>query len=83
MTEKLPELKEFSDFTTFTVLGNTVNVLSFTTDQGISTVAEIGSRIYHLGDLPGDVSTAIVAWQYEYKRFLTDDEFQKTIDENW
>lgn len=76
-------MDNYNEYKTFYVLDEIVEVISFETDYGVSTVAEINGVNCYLGDMDWDISAAISAWQMVNGRHLTDDEFIKTIKENW
>jgi hypothetical protein len=76
-------VENYNEYKAFDVLGEIVEVISFDTDYGISTVAEINGINYYLGDMDWDISAAIAAWQIANDRCLTDKEFIKVIKENW
>ena len=75
-------MEQVSNYIEFLVLEQKVYILSFMTSHGISTVAEINSRNYYLGNTEPDVTAAVLAWQYENNRFINDDEFEKVINDN-
>jgi hypothetical protein len=76
-------MENYNEYKTFYVLDEIVEIISFDTDYGVSTVAEINGHNYYLGDMEWDIGAAIMAWQIANDRYLTDDEFTKTIKENW
>jgi len=76
-------MDNYNEYKAFDVLGEIVEVISFETDYGISTVAEINGVNYYLGDMSWDVGAAIEAWKLANGRPLTDKEFTKVIEENW
>lgn len=72
----------YKDHTTFTVLGNEINLYSETLEYGQNTVAEMEKRIYYLGPEQPGVGAAIIAWQAFNGRDLTDEELRKVLAEN-
>jgi len=75
-------MEDFSDFITFHVNGNEVNVLTIEADTGTNTVAEINNKYCYLGDVKPDVYAAISAWQIIFNRKLKDWEVTQNIQAN-
>lgn len=76
-------MDNYNEYKAFDILGEIVEVISFDTDYGVSTVAEINGVNYYLGDMDWDIGSAIEAWKLVNNRPLTDEEFIKVIKENW
>lgn len=72
----------YKDYTTFTVLGQEINLVSDETDYGRNTVAEITDSYYYLGDEFPTVATAILAWQEVNGRNLTGEELHRVLLDN-
>lgn len=75
-------LKEFSDFTTFDILGQKVNLILSDQEYDYSgyLTAEIDDKYYQLGIQDLDINAAIVAWQMHFDMKLTDDEIKSLMD---
>lgn len=72
----------YKDYTTFTVLGEEIGLISSETAYGRSTVAEIDDQFYYLdGELP-TVASAIMAWQELNNRDLTNEEIIQVMEDN-
>jgi len=51
-------------------------------DGILNTVAEIGNKLYYLGDESPNIIAAVIAWQEVNDRILTQEEISKVFDEN-
>jgi hypothetical protein len=72
----------YKDYTTFNILGEELNIFSFETEYGRSTVAELSNQFYYLGDEPNDLETALFAWQDMRNKTLTLEEFEEIVSIN-
>jgi len=75
-------MQEFNNFTTYNVLGIKISIVSFETDYGINTVAEINNHYHYLGNVDTDVYAAILTYQDINNKFLSDEEFDKVLKDN-
>ena len=75
-------MKEFSDFVSFDIMGQSVNLIL--TDQEYDypeyLTAEIEDKYYYLGKQDADINSAIIAWQIHYDMELTDDEIGSLLN---
>ena len=76
-------MNEFSDFVSFNILGQSVNLLSLDDEYDYPEylVAEIEDKYYYLGKQDADINSAIIAWQYHYDMILTDQEISSLTSE--
>ncbi len=70
------------DYLTFTLMGKELNVISDETSYGRNTVVEIGERFHYMGSEPGNIATAIFAWQEVNGRDLTSEELRQVMVDN-
>lgn len=67
---------------TFQVLDSAIHLYSEELQHGYSTIAEIGDKLFHLGNEVANISTAIFAWEYVNNRLLTQEELRQVLTEN-
>lgn len=72
----------YKDYVSFKILGSEVNLITENFDHGLHTVAEIGSRYYHLGNEPCNLTVAISAWQRAKNKILSSDEIDLIYTDN-
>lgn len=72
----------YKDYVSFKILGSEVNLITENFDHGLHTVAEIGSRYYHLGNEPCNLTAAVIAWQRAKNTILSGEEIDLILLEN-
>lgn len=72
----------YKDYTTFTILGEKVNLISSETENGLMTVVEIGNYFYYLGSEPPNIESVLFAFQDLKGISLQEDVVQKIILDN-
>jgi len=73
---------EHRDYTTFSILGQEINIISEDLGHVRNTVAEIDGSFYYLGDEVPNVGSAVFAWQDVHGRDLTEDELRQVLIDN-
>ena len=72
----------YSDYITYLVMGQEVNMFSDETDYGLSTVAEINGQYFYLGKCLSNIHNAILAWQDANDRDITQQELSQVLLDN-
>lgn len=72
----------YKDYVTYNILGDELNLFSYETEYGRSTVAELGDRYYYLGDEPANLESALFIWQDMQGKILSLEEFEEVTNNN-
>lgn len=72
----------YKNYTTYMVLGTSVNLLSEELDIGRNTIAEVGNSYHYLGPKLLNISSAIFVYQNIFKREITNEEFSQIMIDN-
>jgi hypothetical protein len=72
----------YKNYSTFHVLGLTVNLITQPYLDGLNTVAEIKDKYYYLGNQTANVLAAIFAWELFWDKEISDEDFEKVLLEN-
>ena len=90
-------MEDYTEFVSFNVLGDKVNVLCTDTVYGISVVAEIKDKFYYIGlvhehiesgrmspnvDTKPNLGFAAIAWQEYFGRRLSETEILTVAEDN-
>lgn len=70
------------DYTTFSILGQEINIYSEDLGHVRNTVAEMNGNFHYLGDEVPNVGSAVFAWQDVNGRDLTEDELRQVLIDN-
>lgn len=72
----------YKDYTSYTIRGMKVGIITDETSHGRNTVAEINGKYHYLGDEFPGIAAAIFAWQEFFGEDLTNEELHQIMIDN-